>query len=83
MPIGVPGLTEILPVAVSKVRPAGTVAPGARLMVTVLVVAATPLRVSPVSTFSTLVAPDAPLIPATLSLIAAIGPAMTDTKVGA
>ena len=79
MPAGVPGLTDVVPVAALKVSPAGTVAPGARLMVTLAVVAAAPFSVSPAKAFSTFTPPDAPLIPPTLSLVATIGAGITVT----
>ena len=73
------GLTETLPVAGLNVSPLGTVKPDATVIVTDPVVAAALFRVSRPSTFSTLAAPLAPLIPLALSSAATMGAAMTVT----
>ena len=73
MPAAVPAATLTLPVAVSNVRPAGTVEPDATCRMALVVVAGDPLIVLPVKTLSRLFAPVTPLTPVVTKSLATIG----------
>ena len=70
-----PGFTSTAPVEGLNISWAGTVKPDASVNAEFAVVAARPLMRSPLKAFVTAVAPDAPLMPVTVSFVATTGPA--------
>ena len=76
-----PAATETLPVAVSKLSPAGTDDPVATLSTALAAVAAAPLTLSPAKALATLAAPLAPLTLATASGVATRAEASTVTVI--
>ena len=81
MPAAVPGFTSTFPVAESKTSCAGTVEPVAKLRFTFANDAGAEFNVSLVKAFTTAAAPEAPLMPVALSLVAMIGAAPTFTVI--